>query len=61
MVIYSFEVLLIDGNWWVVDYYWDIVIWGGWMFIIVLVFVLVLLIVMLVINMLFGVMICVVL
>ena len=56
MVIHSFEVLPIDGNWWAVDHYWDIVTWGGWMFTTALVLALAPLTAMLVINMSFGVM-----
>ncbi|WP_462147647.1 flagellar biosynthetic protein FliR [Pseudoalteromonas gelatinilytica] len=56
MVIHSFEVLPIDGNWWSVDHYWDIVTWGGWMFTTALVLALAPLTAMLVINMSFGVM-----
>ena len=56
MVIHSFEVLPIDGTWWSVDHYWDIVTWGGWMFTTALVLALAPLTAMLVINMSFGVM-----
>jgi len=56
MVIHSFEVLPIDGNWWSVHRYWDIVTWGGWMFTTALVLALAPLTAMLVINMSFGVM-----
>ena len=56
MVIHSFEVLPIDGNWWAVDHYWDIVTWGGWMFTTAFVLALAPLTAMLVINMSFGVM-----
>ncbi|AQQ00565.1 flagellar biosynthetic protein FliR [Pseudoalteromonas aliena] len=56
MVIHSFEVLPVDGNWWAVDHYWDIVTWGGWMFSTALVLSLAPLTAMLVINMSFGIM-----
>jgi len=56
MVVHSFQVLPIDGNWWSVDHYWDIVTWGGWMFTTALVLSLAPLTAMLVINMSFGIM-----
>ncbi|MBQ4831775.1 flagellar type III secretion system protein FliR [Pseudoalteromonas sp. MMG010] len=56
MIVHSFIVLPIDGTWWAVDHYWDIVTWGGWMFTTALVLSLAPLTAMLVINMSFGVM-----
>lgn len=56
MIVHSFIALPIDGSWWAVDHYWDIVTWGGWMFTTALVLALAPLTAMLVINLSFGVM-----
>ncbi len=56
MIVHSFIALPIDGTWWAVDHYWDIVTWGGWMFTSALVLALAPLTAMLVINLSFGVM-----
>ncbi|MFY8272886.1 flagellar biosynthetic protein FliR [Pseudoalteromonas sp. SSDWG2] len=56
MIVHSFIAVPIDGSWWAVDHYWDIVNWGGWMFASALVLALAPLTAMLVINLSFGVM-----
>ena len=56
MIVHSFIAVPIDGTWWAVDHYWDIVTWGGWMFTTALVLALAPLTAMLVINLSFGVM-----
>jgi len=56
MVVYSFETLPINGQWLVVDNYWQIVNWGGWMFTTALALSLAPLTAMLVINISFGIM-----
>ncbi|CAM3942036.1 flagellar biosynthetic protein FliR [Pseudoalteromonas byunsanensis] len=56
MIIFSFETFPINGQWWVVDNYWQIVNWGGWMFTTALALSLAPLTAMLVINISFGIM-----
>jgi flagellar biosynthetic protein FliR len=56
MVVFSFETLPINGQWLVVDNYWQIVNWGGWMFATALALSLAPLTAMLVINISFGIM-----
>ncbi|CAH9054381.1 Flagellar biosynthetic protein FliR [Pseudoalteromonas holothuriae] len=56
MIIFSFETLPINGQWWVVDSYWLIINWGGWMFATALALSLAPLTAMLVINISFGIM-----
>ncbi len=56
MVVQSFTVLPINGEWLAVDHYWDIVSWGTWMFTTALVLALAPLTAMLVINISFGIM-----
>ena len=55
MVVHSFSVLPINGQWWAVDHYWDIVTWGSWMFTTALVLALAPLTAMLIINISFGI------
>lgn len=56
MVVHSFETWPINGQWWPVDGYWDIAMWGGWMFATALALSLAPLTAMLVINISFGIM-----
>ncbi|KAF7774093.1 flagellar biosynthetic protein FliR [Pseudoalteromonas citrea] len=56
MVVFSFETFPINGQWWIVDNYWQIVNWGGWMFTTALALSLAPLTAMLVINISFGIM-----
>lgn len=56
MIIYSFQTFPISAQSWVVDNYWQIVNWGGWMFTTALALALAPLTAMLVINISFGIM-----
>ncbi|MBQ4846363.1 flagellar biosynthetic protein FliR [Pseudoalteromonas sp. MMG005] len=56
MVVFSFQTFPINGQWWIVDNYWQIVNWGGWMFSTAMALSLAPLTAMLVINISFGIM-----
>ncbi|MBQ4849050.1 flagellar biosynthetic protein FliR [Pseudoalteromonas sp. MMG012] len=56
MVVFSFQTFPINGQWWIVDNYWQIVNWGGWMFSTAMALSLAPLTAMLVINISLGIM-----
>ncbi|MDX1538600.1 flagellar biosynthetic protein FliR [Arsukibacterium sp.] len=56
MLIFSFETLPINGQWWEMSSYWTIVEFGGWMFATALAIALAPIVAMLVVNLSFGIM-----
>ena len=56
MLVFSFETLPINGEWWDVTSYWTIIEFGGWMFATALAIALAPIVAMLVVNLSFGIM-----
>lgn len=56
MLVFSFETLPINGQWWEMSSYWTIVEFGGWMFATALAIALAPIVAMLVVNLSFGIM-----
>ncbi|KKO47017.1 flagellar biosynthesis protein FliR [Arsukibacterium ikkense] len=56
MLVFSFDTLPINGQWWEVTSYWTIIEFGGWMFATALAIALAPIVSMLVVNLSFGIM-----